>query len=467
MKIYNTLTRSKEEFKPIEEGKARIYICGPTVYNYIHIGNARPMVVFDTLRRYMEYRGYEVKYVQNFTDVDDKIINKAREEGMTAKDVAETFIKEYFDDADALGVRRADVHPKVSEHIEEIIDFVSSLIEKGYAYEADGDVYFSTRKFSEYGKLSGQNIDDLEAGARIAVGEIKLDPLDFALWKAQKSEDEIAWDSPWGKGRPGWHIECSTMAKKHLGETIDIHAGGEDLQFPHHENEIAQSECCNGVPFANYWMHNGFITIDREKMSKSKGNFFTVRDIRKQYTGEEIRYFLLSGQYRGPIDFSPEHMEQSRASLERIKNCKHELDFIADNGASGDMTASEGEVLNSLGAYKDEFIQAMDDDLNTADGISAIFEMVTAINTALRGEPTKSFAQAARDKFMELVNVLGLLFGDEEGEEIGDDIKALVEERQEARKNKDFARADAIRDELKAMGITLKDTPQGVQIIKE
>ncbi len=467
MRIYNTLSRRKEEFVPIEEGKAKIYICGPTVYNFIHIGNARPMVVFDCLRRYMEYRGYDVTYVQNFTDVDDKIINKAREEGVTAPEISEKYIEEYFDDADALGVKRATVHPKVSQHIQEIIDFVQGLIDKGYAYEADGDVYFKTREFSDYGKLSGQNIDDLESGARIAVGEVKLDPLDFALWKAQKSEDEIAWDSPWGNGRPGWHIECSTMAKKHLGNTIDIHAGGEDLQFPHHENEIAQSECCNGVHFANYWMHNGFITIDKEKMSKSKGNFFTVRDIRKHYTGEEIRFFLIAGQYRGPIDFSEDQMEQSRASLERIKTCREQLSFITQKGAEGEMTAAEVEALDGLVKYKEEFIEAMDDDLNTADAISAIFEMVTAINTALRGEPTKAFAVEAKKKFDELVNVLGLLFEEAEEEGVDPEILALVDERQEARKNKDFARADEIRDELKARGITLKDTPQGVQIIKE
>ena len=467
MKIYNTLTRRKEEFVPIEEGKAKIYICGPTVYNFIHIGNARPMVVFDCLRRYLQYRGYDVTYVQNFTDVDDKIINKAREEGVTAPEISEKYIKEYFDDADALGVRRADVHPKVSQHIQEIIDFVQTLIDKGFAYEADGDVYFKTREFSQYGKLSGQNIDDLEAGARIAVGEVKLDPLDFALWKAQKSEDEIAWDSPWGKGRPGWHIECSTMAKKHLGTTIDIHAGGEDLQFPHHENEIAQSECCNGVQFANYWMHNGFITIDHEKMSKSKGNFFTVRDIRKHFTGEEIRFFLLTGQYRGPIDFSDKQMEQARASLERIRNCREELKFIIEKGKDGEMTSDEEATLEGLLKYKDEFIAAMDDDLNTADAITAIFEMVTSINTALRGAPTKAFAEEAMKKFMELIDVIGILFEEAEEEGVDPEIQALVDERQEARKNKDFARADEIRDQLKAMGITLKDTPQGVQIIKE
>ncbi|MBQ1391534.1 MAG: cysteine--tRNA ligase [Firmicutes bacterium] len=466
MKIYNTLTRRKEEFVPIEEGKALIYICGPTVYNFIHIGNARPMVVFDTLRRYLEFRGYQVKYVQNFTDVDDKIINKAREEGVTAPEISERFIKEYFDDADALNVRRADVHPKVSQHIGDIIKFVKTLIEKGYAYEADGDVYFSTRKFPEYGKLSGQNIDDLEAGARIAIGEVKEDPLDFALWKAQKSEDEIAWNSPWGKGRPGWHIECSTMARKHLGATIDIHAGGEDLQFPHHENEIAQSECCNGVPFAHYWMHNGFITIDKEKMSKSKGNFFTVRDIRKSFSGEEIRFFLLAGQYRGPIDFSPEHMAQARAGLERIANCAKDASFIKANGADGEMTEAEVATVAGFGAYRDAFIEAMDDDLNTADAITAVFELVTAINTGLRGKPTKAYAEKSLAALKELTGVLGLLEQTAD-EGIDEEIQKLVDERQAARKARDFARADAIRDELKARGITLKDTPQGVQIIKE
>jgi len=466
MKIYNTLTRTKEEFAPLNPEQVTIYICGPTVYNFIHIGNARPMVVFDTLRKYMKYRGYNVKYVQNFTDVDDKIINRAKEEGITALEVSEKYIKEYFDDADALLVDRADVHPKVSEHIGEIIAFVQSLIDKGYAYEADGDVYFSTRKFTTYGKLSKQNIDDLEAGARIAIGEVKLDPLDFALWKAQKTDDEIAWDSPWGKGRPGWHIECSTMAKKHLGETIDIHGGGEDLQFPHHENEIAQSECCNDKTFARYWMHNGFITTNKEKMSKSKGNFFTVRDIREKYTGVEIRFFLLSGHYRGPIDFSEDHMEQARAGLERITNCRDDLLFTIANGADGNMTEEEASVTRKFDDYRQEFIKAMDDDLNTADGITAIFELVTEINTALRGGASKAFAEAALGMLKELADVIGIL-PDKEDEGVSEEIEALIAERQAARAEKNFARADEIRDHLQAMGITLKDTPQGVQIIKE
>lgn len=465
MRIYNTLTRKKEEFKPIEEGKARIYVCGPTVYNYFHIGNARPFVVFDTLRKYLEYRGYKVKFVQNFTDVDDKIINKAREEGVTAPEISEKYIAEYFKDAAALNVKKADVHPKVSEHIPEIIDFVSTLIDRGYAYEVNGDVYFSTRKFKGYGKLSKQNIEDLEAGARIAVGEIKEDPLDFALWKAQKEEDEIAWDCPWGKGRPGWHIECSAMAKKHLGDTIDIHAGGQDLQFPHHENEIAQSECCNGVPFANYWMHNGYITIDNEKMSKSKGNFFTVRDILEDYSGEVIRFFLLSGHYRNPINFSDALMEQAKAGLARMENAKENLKHLIAN-SGGEMTDDEKAALDGYDKYREEFIAAMDDDLNTADAISAIFELVTAINTAVKDGASREFAQKSLDTLMELATVVGLLQQDAD-DEIDDEIQKLVDERQDARKARNFARADEIRDMLKERGITLKDTPQGVQIIKE
>ena len=468
MQIYNTLTRKKEEFVPIEPGKAKIYACGPTVYNYFHIGNARPLVVFDTLRKYLEYRGYEVTFVQNFTDVDDKIINKGYEEHMDAMDVARKFIDEYFDDARALNVTEASIHPKVSDHIEEIIDFISTLIDKGYAYEADGDVYFSTRKFSQYGKLSKQNIDDLEAGARIAIGEVKHDPLDFALWKARKKEEEIAWQSPWGLGRPGWHIECSAMAKKHLGETIDIHGGGEDLQFPHHENEIAQSECCNDKTFANYWMHNGYITIDNVKMSKSKGNFFTVRDIRKEYDGEVIRFFLLSGHYRGPINFSDMLMEQAKNGHGRMVNCKENLIHLKEHGVDAPMTDAEKENLEGLDEYRNQFIEAMDDDLNTADAISAIFQMVTDINTKVRDGATKEYAEKALAKLQELADVLGLLQqGNHKDDQLESQILALIEERQQARANKDFKRADEIRDILKAQGITLKDTPQGVQIVRD
>ena len=384
---------------------------------------------------------------------------------MTAPEISEKYIEEYYKDAAALNVKKADVHPKVSEHIPEIIDFVSTLVDKGYAYEVNGDVYFSTRKFDGYGKLSRQNIEDLEAGARIAVGDIKKDPLDFALWKAQKEPDEIAWDSPWGKGRPGWHIECSAMSKKHLGDTIDIHAGGQDLQFPHHENEIAQSECCNGVQFANYWMHNGYITIDNEKMSKSKGNFFTVRDILKDYDGEVMRFFLLSGHYRNPINFSDTLMEQAKAGLARMENAKENLKHLIANG-TGEMTDAEKETLAGYDKYRQEFIAAMDDDLNTADAISAIFELITAINTAVKDGASKEFAQKSLDVLMELATVVGLLQKDDENE-VDAELQALIDERQEARKAKNFARADEIRDMLKARGITLKDTPQGVQVIRD
>ena len=465
MQVYNTLTNRKEEFVPIEPGKVRMYVCGPTVYNFFHIGNARPFVVFDTLRRYYKYRGYEVKFVQNFTDVDDKIINRAKEEGITAPEVSEKYIKEYFNDAEALNVIKADVHPKVSEHIPEIIEFVQTLIDKGYAYEADGDVYYSTRKFKEYGKLSGQNIDDLESGARIAIGEVKEDPLDFALWKARKEESEIAWESPWGMGRPGWHIECSTMAKKHLGETIDIHGGGQDLTFPHHENEIAQSEACNGVPFAHYWMHNGYINVDGKKMSKSLGNFFTVRDIREQYSGDVIRFFLLSGHYRSPINFSDTLMEQSKQGYERIATAIETLEFLMKNG-SDEAMENEAEMLAALDKHRDRFIEVMDDDLNTADGIAAVFELVSDINLAVKDGASKSYAKGALAKVKELTDVLGIFGGDDEEEGLGDDIQALIDERQAARKEKNWARADEIRDQLAAMGITLKDTPQGVQVIR-
>ncbi len=465
MKVYNTLKRKKEEFVPIDKNEVKIYVCGPTVYNFFHIGNARPFVVFDTLRRYMEYRGYHVKFVQNFTDVDDKIINRAREEGISASEVSEKYIAEYYKDAAALNVKKASIHPKVTENIQEIIDFVKGLVDKGYAYEVNGDVYYNTRMFSDYGKLSGQNIDDLESGARVETGDIKRDPLDFALWKARKSEDEIAWDSPWGMGRPGWHIECSTMSKRYLGETIDIHAGGQDLVFPHHENEIAQSEALSGAPFANYWMHNGYITIDNEKMSKSKGNFFTVRDILKEYDGEVMRYFLLSGHYRNPINFSDALMEQAKNSLGRMLNAKANLRHLAINGGDH-MTESEKETFGDLSVYKEKFIAAMDDDLNTADAITAVFEMITAINTAVINGASTEFASKCLASLQELCDVLGLL-QEENEESVDPELQALVDERQEARKNKDFQRADEIRDILKVKGITLKDTPQGVQIIRE
>lgn len=468
MKIYNTLTRKKEEFVPIEEGKVSMYVCGPTVYNYFHIGNARPFVVFDTMRKYLEYRGYKVKYVQNFTDVDDKIINRAKEEGLTAGEVSEKYIDEYYKDAAALNIKKATVHPKVTETIPDIIKFIQDLIDLGYAYESDGDVYYRARKFEGYGKLSGKNIDDLISGARIAVGEKKEDPLDFALWKARKEDSEIAWESPWGMGRPGWHIECSTMSKKYLGDTIDIHAGGQDLQFPHHENEIAQSEAHSGKPFAHYWMHNGYINIDGIKMSKSLGNFRTVRDLLGAYDGEVLRFLILSGQYRGPIDFGEEILTQSQNGLNRMRNAKSNLKHLIATG-SGTMTREEKETLAGFDRFREKFIEVMDDDLNTADAISVIFGLITAVNTAVKDGASKEFAQKCLDLLMELATILGLLQQDPEAEvtEVDPEIQALIDERQAARKAKNFARADEIRDQLKAKGITLKDTPQGVQIIRE
>ncbi|MDR1068347.1 MAG: cysteine--tRNA ligase [Clostridiales Family XIII bacterium] len=469
MRVYNTLTRSKEELKPLDGDEYKIYVCGPTVYNYFHIGNARPFVVFDTLRRYLEYRGSKVNFVQNFTDVDDKIINKAREEGVSASEISEKYIAEYYRDAAALNVKKASVHPKVTENMDEIIAFVSVLIEKGHAYEVDGDVYFDTASFPGYGKLSGQRVEDLEAGARIEVDERKKSPLDFALWKRRKADDEIAWESPWGMGRPGWHIECSAMSKKYLGDTIDIHAGGQDLTFPHHENEIAQSEAATGKKFADYWMHNGYITIDDKKMSKSAGNFFTVRDILKEYSGEVIRFFLLAGHYRSPIDFSRELMSQSSSALDRMYNAKNTLEHLIEKGADA-MTEQESVSLDSLAKYKDKFIAAMDDDLNTADAIAAIFELIAEVNAVTKDGASKEYAAGALALLKELTGVLGLL-GDAGSEEAADEkdeeLEALIAQRQTARAEKNWARADEIRDILKERGITLKDTPQGLQVIRE
>ena len=459
MKIYNTLTRRKEELVPMDPSELKMYVCGPTVYNYIHIGNARPFVVFDTMRKYLQYRGQKVTFVQNFTDVDDKIINRAREEGISALEVGQKYIDEYFKDVKELNIKPADVHPRVTETMPEIIAFVQGLIDKGMAYEAGGDVYYRTRKFPGYGKLSGKNIDDLKAGARIEVGDIKEDPLDFALWKARKEESEIAWESPWGMGRPGWHIECSAMNLKYLGETIDLHCGGEDLQFPHHENEIAQTEGLTGKTFSNYWMHNGFINIDGEKMSKSLNNFFLVRDILKEYEGEVLRYFLLSAQYRGPINFSKELMDAAKNSLERMRTCKDSLKHLMAN-------AKDGEVRNpgKYDKHKEKFIACMDDDLNTADAITAVFELVSDINKDVAAGMNKKEAEAAFKLLDELTEVLGLL-RKEKSQDIDPEIQKLIDERQKARKAKDFQRADAIRDELAARGITLKDTASGVQII--
>ena len=466
MKIYNTMTRKKEEFVPVDENEIKMYVCGPTVYNYIHIGNARPAVVFDTMRRYLEYKGKNVRFIQNFTDVDDKIINKSIEEGISAGEVSEKYIEEYFKDAEALNLKKATVHPRVTENMKEIIDFVKILVEKGYAYESEGDVYYRTRRFEGYGKLSGQNIEDLEAGARISVGEKKEDPLDFALWKAKKIEGEPAWDSPWGPGRPGWHIECSAMSNKYLGETIDIHGGGQDLTFPHHENEIAQTEAYTGKKFSNYWMHNAYITIDNEKMSKSKGNFFTVRDILEKYTGEEIRYFLLSGHYRSPINFSEELMAQARSALGRMHNAENNLRHLSENGWDS-MTEEEKAELEKMEEYRGKFEDAMDDDLNTADAISTVFELIRDINTTVKDGASREFAGKALDLLKELTGVLGILqdSGSEDGG-ISDEIMALVAERQEARKAKNFARADEIRDILRAKGLAVEDTPQGPKVVK-
>ncbi|MTI57955.1 cysteine--tRNA ligase [Geosporobacter ferrireducens] len=464
MRLFNTLTRKKEEFISMIPGEVKMYVCGPTVYNYFHIGNARPFVVFDTLRRYLEYRGYKVTYVQNFTDVDDKIINRAEEEGISPEEVSKKYIQEYFKDAEALGVKRADIHPKVTENIQEIITFVEKLIKKGYAYEVNGDVYFDTARFEDYGKLSKQNLEDLEAGARIEVNEIKKNPMDFALWKAQKS-DELAWNSPWGKGRPGWHIECSVMSTRYLGETIDIHAGGQDLIFPHHENEIAQSEACSGHPFARYWIHNGYINIDNEKMSKSKGNFFTVRDILKEYDAETVRFFLLSAQYRNPINFSRELMEQSKNALERFYNAKKNLEHLLENAVEKELDAIEKDLYHRFEKYRQKFIEAMEDDINTADAIAAIFELVKEMNATVRIEHSKQLIKGSLDLLMELTGVLGLLTKKEDT--IDTEVEELVQLRQKARKEKNFALADQIRDQLKERGITIEDTPQGVRIIKK
>ena len=462
MKVFNTLTRKKEELVPINEGEFKIYACGPTVYNFIHIGNARPLCVFDVLRRYLEYMGNKVTFVQNFTDIDDKIIRRANEEGVTYKDITEKYIKEFWVDAKGMNIREATVHPKATENIDEIIDIVSALIEKGYAYAVDGDVYFSTKKFKEYGKLSHQPLEDLEAGARINVGEVKRDPMDFALWKGAKP-GEPYWESPWGHGRPGWHIECSAMVRRYLGETIDIHCGGQDLIFPHHENEIAQSECCNGVPFANYWMHNGFITVDKVKMSKSLGNFFTVRDVAEQFGYEPIRFLMLSCQYRSPINYSFDAIEQCKASLERMYTCRNNLDFALKN-AREEAGEDDGEIMMLIDKRRKEFVDAMEDDLNTADAIGVIFELVRDINTNVNeGIQSKSIVEYAAEALDELTGVLGLLYNRKGEESLDEEVERLIEERNAARKAKNWAEADRIRDDLKARGIVLEDTAQGVK----
>ncbi|WP_294949651.1 cysteine--tRNA ligase [uncultured Eubacterium sp.] len=464
MKIFNTMTRRKEEFVPLDKNEVKIYACGPTVYNYIHIGNARPLCVFDVLRRYLEYRGYNVRFVQNFTDVDDKIIKRANEEGLSFEEVSKKYIKEFWTDAHGLNFKDATVHPKATENIDEIINIIKTLEEKGYAYAVDGDVYYRTLKFKDYGKLSHQPIEDLQSGARIAIGEKKENPLDFALWKAAK-EGEPYWDSPWGKGRPGWHIECSAMNKRYLGDSIDIHCGGKDLVFPHHENEIAQSEAANDAPFAKYWMHNGYINVDNVKMSKSLGNFKTVREIANVYGYEVIRYFLISSHYRSPINYSIDIIEQCQSALDRLYTCRESLDFAIKNAKSD--IADDEEILKLIASAKDEFIKAMDDDLNTADGIAAVFNLVSTINTEIiNKEVSLNVCKKAAEMFDELTGVLGLLYN-RKSNDIDDDIEKLIEQRQTARANKDWATADKIRDELKAKGIILKDTPQGVTWTKE
>ena len=461
MKIYNTLTRQKETFIPLEENKIKMYVCGPTVYNFFHIGNARPFMIFDAFRNYMEYRGYEVTYVQNFTDVDDKIIKRANEEGISPIEVAEKYIAEYFKDADALGIKRATVHPRVTENIENIITFIEDLISKGFAYELNGDVYFNSQAYKEYGKLSKQNLEELNLGARIDVNDEKKHPIDFALWKAKK-EGEIGWQSPWGEGRPGWHIECSVMSARYLGDTIDIHAGGQDLIFPHHENEIAQSEARSGKQFARYWMHNGYINVDNQKMSKSLGNFFTVRDILSEFSGQVIRFFLLSAHYRNPVNFSKELILQAKAGMERLANSKDRLVFTISH-AKGQMNESELELVSALENHRDRFIEAMDDDINTADAISIIFELARFSNTNVNENSSLEWAEKNLSLFNELTGVLNIIKAEDTDSNDNEQIEKLIKDRVEAKKNKDFALADAIRDELKSMGIEIEDTRQGTK----
>ena len=459
MKLFNSMSRKKEEFVPITPGEVKMYCCGPTVYNYIHVGNARPMILFDVLRRYLEYRGYKVTFVQNFTDVDDKIIKRANEEHATSQEISEKYIEEYFKDAHGLGVRDATVHPKATENIQQIIDLVQTLIDKGYAYPVNGDVYYRTKKFEGYGKLSHQPIEDLQAGARIDVNDVKEDPLDFALWKAAKP-GEPYWDSPWGQGRPGWHIECSAMSNRYLGKTIDIHCGGEDLQFPHHENEIAQSEAANGCTFVHYWLHNGFLNINNEKMSKSANNFFTVREIADKYGYEPIRYFMLTAGYRMPLNYTVELIESCKNSLERMYTCRDNLDFAMEH-AHGTDTA----LVEKCEDARKKFKAAMDDDLNTPDALAAIFDLVKDINT-LSDASDKVTLETAAKTFDELTGVLGLLYNRKKTDSIPAEVTALVEERAAAKKAKDWGRADAIRAQLTEMGWSVTDTAQGPKIAK-
>ena len=464
MKLYNTLTKKKEEFVPLTEGQVKMYVCGPTVYNFIHIGNARPMIVFDTARRYMEYKGYQVNFVSNFTDVDDKIIAKANEEGVTAEEISTRYIAECKKDMEGMNVKPATTHPLATQEIGGMIAMIQTLIDKDYAYNVDGTVYFRTRKFKEYGKLSHKNLDDLRSGGRsllVTGEESKEDTLDFVLWKPKK-EGEPFWKSPWGEGRPGWHIECSEMAKKYLGEEIDIHAGGEDLIFPHHENEIAQSECCNGKPFARYWMHNAFLNIDNRKMSKSLGNFFTVREISEKYDLQVLRFFMLNAHYRSPLNFSAEIMESAKNSLERILTAADRLKELADKAEGTGLNGREKELLEQIKEYRNKFEAAMDDDLNTADAIAAVFELVKFANTECGEENSKEYLQTVREEIVSLCDILGLK-AERREEVLDEEIEALIEKRQEARKARNFKLADEIRDQLLAQGIILEDTREGVK----
>ncbi len=468
VKIYNTLSRKKEEFVPLEENKVKMYVCGPTVYNLIHIGNARPMICFDTVRRYLEYKGYEVNYVSNFTDVDDKIIKKAIEEGVTAEEISKRYIAECKKDMEGMNIKPATTHPLATQEIPGMIDMIQTLIDKGYAYEKNGTVYYRTRKFEGYGKLSKKNIDDLEAGHRDEAHQLKVsgqdekeDPLDFVLWKPKK-DGEPFWESPWSNGRPGWHIECSVMSKKYLADEIDIHAGGEDLIFPHHENEIAQSEAANGVPFAKYWMHNAFLNIDNKKMSKSLGNFFTVREISEKYDLMVLRFFMLSAHYRNPINFSRDLMEAAKNSLDRIVTAVDNLKHLSANGKAGSMSADEAALIDKTKEFYDKFETAMDDDFNTADAISALFELVKYANSNSSADNTVEYLEAMKKKITDMADILGLVVEKKE-EMLDSDIDALIAERQQARKDRNFARADEIRDELLAKGIILEDTREGVR----
>lgn len=461
MKVFNTLTRKKEEFIPLNPNEVKMYVCGPTVYNYFHIGNGRTFIIFDTIRRYLEYKGYNVKFVQNFTDIDDKMINKANEEGTTVKVIGDKYIEEYYKDADGLNIERATSNPRATEFVEDIVDFVKELIEKGYAYEVNGDVYFRTKKFEGYGKLVGQNLDDLQSGARINVDERKEDPMDFAIWKSQKP-NEPAWESPWGLGRPGWHIECSCMVRKLLGDTIDIHAGGMDLAFPHHENEIAQSEALTGKPFANYWIHGAFVNVDNKKMSKSLNNFFTVRDVLEEYDADIVRFLMLSAHYRIQLNYSKDLLDSAKASIDRLYNAIGNLESLSEEVEREDMSEVEKDYLSSLDLYREKYIEKMDDDFNTADAISTLFDLVKSTNSNVTIASSKELCNKALELIRELGLPLGILQKSTKVS-LEDEVEGLIAQRQQARKDKDFGLSDKIRDDLKARGIILEDTPQGVR----